>query len=589
MNKLFLTILLFSISFFSFGQIEIILEAGNPATFESALNDIGSNRGTITIKRKVIVSSPTTVPENITLNFFNGGMLSMSTTLALNIEGNIISPLNPIFEFTLGVPVNHNLTIKNKNQTIYPEWFGTCTYQDSSITDDKNTIQTAINALEPGGEIVFKGNYTVNGPINITLNEAAIRIKGIGAYMYGSSSDDTNYIRNNTTGIDSPIFNISAYGIRLSDLNFRGKTKSNKGSGAVGRALNFVRANGSKDLDAAISNCMFVDFRTAIYGEGANLKITDNTFTASYMGVYINQASRDTIGDASKANTRGHIIDRNRFHSIGSNLPNDSLVGSTAIKILGTEPYTALEELHLTNPTGTVKYFQDYAIRGYYNHISNNYADDCKTFFYGTVDRTKIDGNSILLSGGTAINIYGGEHGAITNNLIDGSFRWNGNQLYYSGQEDLVPTGHGVQVEYANFLTIHDNQILNKRKHGIYIIKSKNSSIQSNTIKNFNRHYHLASGLGGTQSNFDYPAQYDGIHIDCTTKVDGQGYNIQNIVTNNVIGIPLQNVSARYGIYMGDGDSYGFLKDNFIVSARLVQPILIETPTGVCSSITEDN
>jgi parallel beta-helix repeat protein len=586
MNKLILTILLITISTTSFGQIEIILETGNPATFESALTSLGSRRGTITIKREVTVFSPDTVPENVTLNFFNGGSLSMSSLLTLTIKGNIISSLNPIFKFT-GLSSDHNLTIKNKNQTIYPEWFGSCTYQDSTVTDDKSTIQKAINAMTVGGEIVFKGNYIVSGPINITSDEAALRIKGIGAYLNVDSN--TNFIKNNHIGPESPIFNISTFGLRISDLNFRAKNPTNKGIDAIGKALNFVREGGFKDLDANISNCMFENFRTAIYGEGTNLKITDNTFSACYMGVYINQASKVTGDDAPKANTRGHVIDRNRFHSIGSNLSHPSLDGSTAIQILGTEPYTALEELHLTHPLDNVTNYQDYTIRGYYNHISNNYADDCKTFFYGTVDRTKIDGNSILLSGGTAINIYGGEHGAITNNLIDGSFRWNGNQLYYDGARSSVPSGHGIQVEFANFLTIHDNQILNKRMHGIYIKKSKNSSIQSNTIKNFNRHYHLAdkAGLNGDLTNFDYPVQYNGIHIACTTKVEGEGYNIQNIVTNNVIGIPLQNVSAKYGIYVGDGDAWGFVKDNFIVSARLVQPIFIESPTGICPIISD--
>tara|TARA_R110000851_G_scaffold207537_2_gene359654 strand:+ start:45202 stop:46980 length:1779 start_codon:yes stop_codon:yes gene_type:complete len=592
MNKLILTILLFSISIFSFGQIEIILEAGNPATFESALSDIGANRGTITIKRKVIVSSSTTVPENITLNFFNGGMLSMSTTLALNIEGNIISPLNPIFEFTLGFPPNHNLTIKNKNQPIYPEWFGTCTYQDSSITDDKNTIQKAINAMEPGGEIVFKGNYVVSGPVNITLNEAAIRIKGIGVYMYGDSNNDTNYIKNNNSGMDSPIFNISAYGIRLSDLNFRGKIEgTNKGSGATGRALTFVRANGSKDLDAAISNCKFVDFRTAIYGEGANLKITDNTFTASYMGIHIKEAQDNS--SLEKGQTRGHIILRNRFHSMGGFLNDSSLIGSSCVKIIHDAGYTE-------DSSPQLKYY----VYGYYNQISNNYADDCKTFFEGSLDRTIINGNSILGSADTAIKAFAGNYGVISNNIIDGSHTWNPHKLFDyaeigAGSGDSFPQGHGIHVRYSHRLNINNNTITNKRYHGIYIERSINTTIQSNTIMNFNRHAYVRPEINGqkqTISTIDLK-RYDGIHIDCTELVapeNSHRYNIQNIVVNNIISFPFNplggtNSVGRYGIFVGDGDSYGFVKDNFIVSARLVQPILIESPTGVCSSISEDN
>lgn len=373
---------------------------------------------------------------------------------------------------------------------------------------------------------------------------------------------------------ESVIFNVQQFGIKISRINFRASQNTTKGINAKNIALRFVRSNGDKNLDASIDNCYFVDFRYAIYGQGANLKITDNTFTSCYVGISISNATLVTDDEVSAANTRGHIICRNRFHSLGSHLNDASLEGSTAIKLNAIDSFSAQEEADLLPNSPQVTNNQEYTIFGYYNHITNNYADDCRTFYFGTIDRTKIDGNSILLSGGTAISIVSGQNGSICNNLIDGSFRWNPNQLYYSGDSNNVPTGHGIEIEYANFLTINNNQVLNKRFHGIFIKHSKNTSIQSNTIKNFNRHRNLSSSLVGVLSIFD-DRIYDGIHIQKNQSSNTPKYNIQNIVSNNVIGIPLQKCEGRYAIYMGDGDDYKWVKNNFIIPTRILESIKI--------------
>ncbi|MEO1030454.1 MAG: right-handed parallel beta-helix repeat-containing protein [Bacteroidota bacterium] len=690
------------IPLFAFSQVEEVIPGGTQQDIIDAIANL-NNCGTITIKGDINISSPIGgdgIPPRITLNFLSCSKLILTGSIALDIKGKIVSTSDYIFD----VPTNHNLRIYN--QEVYPEWFGVCSYQDQTVTDDVISLKKAITALPNGGTINFEGEnylinsdlsidsntslrflskskweilgtttdvdingpiiteldqifktpvthnlkiynqivypewfglldyqdasvnpneermriqnafdalplsgeihftgkkYTVNNPIEI--NEGGIKVKGDGVYLSGSSL--TNYITTtNNNGNVTPIFNINSFGFKISDFAFKSSASSNiKGESALGIALNFIHKvdsdtdgdydqddNFSKDLDASISNCTFWGFRYGIYGEGANLKITDNLFTACYIGVYINQAQTSIVAD--KANTRGHIIDRNRFHSIGGYLSNPSLDGSTAIKILGTENVTSTEE----NGNIAVPYYQDYAIRGYYNHITNNYADDCKTFFYGTVDRTKIEGNSIQTSGGTAISILGGLYGSISNNLIDGSFRWNAHQLFYSSAAPELPSGHGIQVEFAHHLTIHNNQIHNKRKHGIYIITSKNSSIQSNTIKNFNKHRYLTSSLGhvyGADSlnladlpNYDaieiqtnpsiYNPIYDGIHIKKDPLGDGVKYNIQNIVANNVIGISALNVEGRYGIYVGDGDDWNYVKNNFVNNIRLLDDIIIE-------------
>lgn len=544
--------------------MEIILDNTNPTTsLQDAINSININNngvGTVTIRRDVPVSSSIDVPVATTLNFYTGNKLIVTGSPTINIYGQIHTELNQIFQ----ISINH--TLKIHNQPLSPEWFGYCSYQDNTVTNDQPIIQKTMNALVPGGEIIFKGNeYLFESPVVVSVS--SISIKGKGTY---SSAQDTNNLKMTEKNVDG-IFNITTPGARIRHLNFEGVKYGEKGIDAKGIAIKFVRDNKSKNIDAEIIHCSFLHFRICIYGEGANLRILDNLITQSYIGVRIKEAHGLGPDDYSNiASTRGHIISRNRFHSIGSYLTHSSLVGSTCIKLIHEEGYTVPQH----------SYGESYTMRGYYNHITDNYADDCKTFFEGSLDRTKIDGNSILSSGGTAIKANAGLYGAITNNLIDGSFTSNPHKLYPATEElseNAFPDGHGIHVNYCNYLTIHSNQINNKRFHGIYIQRSRYTSIQSNTITNFNRHRFIKSS--GKPPKINDEQIYDGIHI----QKHQEPYNIYNMISDNRIYINHLKVEGRYGIYIGEengldphGNPYLFMSDNYITPLRMLQGVFIE-------------
>ncbi|NVK52269.1 MAG: hypothetical protein HWD85_04990 [Flavobacteriaceae bacterium] len=558
-----------------FAQSEIILSGGNQSNIEQAITDFNNSNngyGTITIKGNILIQQNLNIPSKVTLNILTGNKFIVSNGKSLEIKGQVLSTTSQIFETTTE---NHNIRIFN--QSVYPEWFGLISYQDSSITDDKPTIQKAINSLVTGGEIIFNGNqYLIGAVINITT--ASITLKGKRTYFAGL--DNTNNfiaINNNVPSM----FLVGEYGVRFNDLNFEGYIPNfssdnannninnhTKGENTINKAISFIRTNNSKDLDGEVTGCSFKNFKHCIYGRGANLNIIENTFTASYNGVYI-QGAQHIDQNKHLARTRGHRILKNRFHSLGGSSKHITLVGSNCIKI-EAEPYTNF---------GVVS--ETYTVRGFYNEISDNYSDDCKTFFEGIIDRTKIDGNLILYSGGTAIKATGGLYGTIINNIIDGSHTFNPHKLYpFKDCNDNsdnecdtfnFPSGHGIHIQYAHNSTIHNNQILNKRFHGIYLERSKNSSIQSNTIRNFNRHSYIK--ISGKNPENNDPILYSGIHIE---NIENTSYNIQNIVANNTISITHTGIQARYGIYAGDGDNDNFIKNNFILPVRLIDKIKIE-------------
>ncbi|MCF6349953.1 MAG: right-handed parallel beta-helix repeat-containing protein [Flavobacteriaceae bacterium] len=577
--KILFTISILFLTVSMHSQLETIISDGDFSKLQIALNS--TNISTITIKENdITITSNIEVPYNKILRFFNGTKFIIGNN-SVNIYSDINANSFQIFE----TPENHNLKIHN--QEVYPEWFGFCDYQDINISSNNDAIiiQKAINSLNYGGNIMLKGEkYLINSPIEV--NVAAIKIKGKGNYF--SKLDSNNLIANNIN--TTSIFNINVSGVRILDLNFVGFKVFSKGKNAVGKALSFVKEN-SKDIDAYVTNCSFKSFRESIYAEGSNLKITDNLFTWCYIGVNIKMSTyiefdrdgdnnpdskeKDDIGTITNNNpitennpaVRGFIIDRNRFHSLGSYDKDPSLLGSTCIKIR-IDPGFPKPSSPFYNFYGG----NSFRARGHKNKISNNYADDCKTFFDGSIDRTSIENNSIVTCGGTAIKASG-VFGAIINNYIDGSWTWNAYKKIYCKRGcspndlEVLPNGTGIEIDYAHFTTIHNNQIHNVRFHGIHLKHSKNSSIQLNTIMNFNR----LSGDSRNGTTPDY-RMYDGIHIDNTSK----NYNIQNIVSNNTISITIAGLGAKYGIYIGDGDAYNFVNNNFILPTRLVQNLKIE-------------
>lgn len=596
---LLITILAFSTTN---AQTEIILEKDSKTTIHEAIKQIqkdGNGFGTIVIKNNILISEALDVPVTIDLVFENWSQLIIDAESPVSIRGKITSNGKHIFT----VETNHELKIYN--QDIVPEWFGMCSYQSGKETDDDPIISKAVRACVEGGTLLLRGKeYRINN--TVLINTKTIHIKGNNVLYFPAVGPS-----NNLTVVNPKldvVFEIKQPGIIISNLNFTGfngkKEYKSKGGNSKATALNFVREIPTnpkypepiKDVDAWVKNCVFLNFKTCIYGEGTNLKIIDNTFVASYIGVDLQEAKYvNSQGDTlTNPHLRGHVIDRNRFHSMGGFFQEELLNDAACIKIIAAKGYFF--------PDPYFKTPESYYISGYYNQITNNYADDCKTFFEGSVDRTKIDNNVVLTSSDTAIKAYGGIYGTISNNLIDGSFTWNPNKLFPACEEGNsgnpancdessgFPQGHGIRVRFADHLSITNNQIINKRQHGIYIERSQNSAIHSNTIMNFNRQAYIRPVVNGKNQTITTNdlTKYDGIHIECTTNnTKNPGYNIQNSVQTNVISMPLSPIGTdapvgRYGIYAGDGDTSNFIKNNAITPARMIEGVKIKTRDMPC-------
>ena len=110
----------------------------------TVINALGARESTLTIFKQYAVTDDLTIPANITLEFLQGGSVTITAGKTLTINGHIEAGLYQIFEGD-GSVIFGSGAIKE----VYPQWWGV----DS--TNDHLEINEAIDALPANGGIVY--------------------------------------------------------------------------------------------------------------------------------------------------------------------------------------------------------------------------------------------------------------------------------------------------------------------------------------------------------------------------------------------------------------------------------------------------
>ncbi len=151
------------------------------ASFSAAIDAIGTNNKTLLIPNEQAVSANKTVPSNITLKFLQGGMLNISNTVTVTINGKVDAALHQIFKWTgTGTVILGYSSVID----IYPQWFGAL----GTNTDDTLALQKAISACRTTTDVFHRlvvpgGRYGVTAPLHVE----GVSIIGSGAELYGTS------------------------------------------------------------------------------------------------------------------------------------------------------------------------------------------------------------------------------------------------------------------------------------------------------------------------------------------------------------------------------------------------------------------
>ena len=142
----------------------------------TAITNIGSTSGTLTINASTTVSSNLTVPATLELVFQKGTLITVSGAAVLTINGPITAGTYQIFSS----PAINQVFINSSNGKVFAAWFGFSSSQTAAV--NKQAISLAIYAASAvfatgtnGGEVVLhKGTFSVNGDIDVLTTGVVI-------------------------------------------------------------------------------------------------------------------------------------------------------------------------------------------------------------------------------------------------------------------------------------------------------------------------------------------------------------------------------------------------------------------------------
>lgn len=163
------------------------------------------------------ITSSTTIASNVTLEFRQGGILSLDSGVQLQINGSIVGPTGARI-FTGPGSVKFG-PARSGVVSVYPEWWGAV---GDGIVDSSSAIQKAVNSLHWGGIIQFAGGAYRTTGIVAQANTAFIGVGKDQSILKSISAQPLIHLQN-TGGI------IPASGFTVRDLTLDGN-----GSGTIG-------------------------------------------------------------------------------------------------------------------------------------------------------------------------------------------------------------------------------------------------------------------------------------------------------------------------------------------------------------------
>lgn len=349
-------------------------------------------------------------------------------------------------------------------------------------TDQSEKLQKILDGLKGGETLIFPTGESESDRLVIgkclTLKANNVKfIKQSGAGYYETRIK--GQFEGKPECNEPTIFNIDAYGFRCEGLVFEGDATGDFGEKATVTAIQLVRTDGSANVDAKIVDTRFSRLARGIYTKGKNVEVFRCDFDTSIKGVVIEQ---DTGQE-----TRGHVINSCRFHSMGADSTDESVKDSVCVSIWGQVAFT------------------------YKNQIINNYADGIRNFFNGTLTESQINNNTIPWLRGKFIETTQAVSNAqiIANQVQD---RYNGTGFSQS---------EGILLTNTTGSTIVGNQFTGLWGRAIALTNCSRNNLSGNTC------------IDGNWKNRDGVI---GFHLDEKSIYNSIQNNTIDIVTNEKTG-----------------------------------------------------
>ena len=444
-----------------------------------------------------------TIPATTTVDFPQGGILSMASATTATVNGGVTGTLSQHFAGTGRVQI----------EDVYAQWFGAL---GDGSNDDTAEITAAMAAIPTSSGGILRmpcGDYVVSSVTTVTTQVSMVG----GGYCTRISYTTAGADIQNILAIDTGR-RITISGMVLDGNRNVNASPSLNGINVVGGDAIMIRNIWCEQIPGAAStsygDCIEV-------GDSASTETSDliieNVFTNNVFrnGLSIEKVSRVTINNFNCftmiGTNPGACID---YEPDGSQLAQEVAFSNITCN-------TAVHCILMTGDTPSTPRPNGLTI----SNVSSSTTTDSAIFIHGT---------NISIIGGTikASNTSVTTRGAV---YIQGSTTANSQNIVVSGLNITDCRGYGVQVFGATGVTIVGNTINECGGHGIAVLPAAAGvggndaiTITGNTITN--------GGNGGASSA--------GIYLD-----DNSTHLISELsITGNVITDTQATPTQDYGI-----------------------------------------
>lgn len=196
------------------------------ASLSAAITALGATAAQIEISVSTAVTASLTIPSNISLILTGNGMLNVSASQTLTINGSLIAPIRQIFTGSGNVRFGGNIPVS------FPQWFGAAA---DNATDDSAAVQKAIDAFAPVSTGPTGGFVQIVGPTciasTITIQHSNPTIRG-GGWAPNKTGERLHTFLRWTGSAGSPMILIHNLGGCIENLHLIGKSTA-KPSAAI--------------------------------------------------------------------------------------------------------------------------------------------------------------------------------------------------------------------------------------------------------------------------------------------------------------------------------------------------------------------
>lgn len=265
--------------------------------FSALLTGIGSNYATIIINDGRFLIGSCTIPENVELNFVNGGRIVWLSGSTITIHGHINAGHKWIFENQSELSSELPSLQINRQEWVSPIWFGGQMSGDNAdATINYNALRSAWNCVsrlsqtQDGGKIKFPaGTFIMNGMISDSDGWDSIAKY---ANIEGAGRTKTTIML--ASGQNKALWYAwGSYDFQIKDIAFNGNAANNTAMTDPLLLFGFYRTD---LIDVKITNCTANGIEYIPGQNNAHSIINPLIYDVGGIGIYFNGVINAYIG-----------------------------------------------------------------------------------------------------------------------------------------------------------------------------------------------------------------------------------------------------------------------------------------------------